>query len=71
MQAVLVPAVGRLVEDHYREIALAPEIAEVLEDMIGDIFDQVEDRSVGDAPRPDDMRGSLVRVSQLWWTTSR
>jgi len=48
MQAVLVSTVEQLVEDHYQQVSLTTEIAESLEDMIGDIFDKIDSHSAAE-----------------------
>ena len=48
MRTILVSTVEQMMEDHYRDIALTTEIAEALEDMIGDIFDKINQHSAAE-----------------------
>ena len=59
MQTILVSTVEQLVEDHYREIALTPEIAEALDNMIGDIFNKIEDQSADERRQLEKHKQSL------------
>ena len=61
----------QLVEDHYQQIALSPEIAEALDEMINDIFNKIEDQSADERRQLERQKQSLedaeMKLIQLYY----